>query len=134
VRNLVRNNGKLTDEVLYLQALVEGQDPVKPCKGCVRWHSVDNFMAYCDLASTPEPWYSSAFSGGEPGCPNYVAERQPNPIRPAVEILLFQFKDGIKHIDVCVERDTLSEEDAHLLKNKLVSIYGECIAHLVKGR
>ena len=131
VRDMMRTNAMLVDEVHYLRAIVYGQNPDHPCEGCLRWHSLSRFTCYCEDALTPEPWYSAATDGGEPGCPNYITERMRDPIKPAIKLLLLKFKDGIGHIDYSRAKGYISEDDAHCQKNKLAAIYAGHIAHLV---
>ena len=135
VRELVRTNARLADEVRDLRTIVYDQDPDHPCRFCLWWRNwgVGDYATHCDDSSTPEPFYSSAVDGGEPGCPNYTPTQGHNPIKPTIEIELLKFKDGIGHIDRSLAEDCVTEEQAHRQKNKLASIYAEHIARLIEG-
>ena len=132
VRELVRTNARLADEVHYLRAIVYGQDPDHPCEGCLRWSNSGSRTHYCKDATAPEPWYTSAVDGGEPGCPNYVTHQMRNPIVATIQIELLKFKDGIGHIDRSLTEGYVTEEQAHRQKNKLAAIYAGHIARLVE--
>ena len=84
IRDLVRTNAMLAAEVRYLRAVVNGQDPVFPCKGCRWWHSIGPRTAYCEDTSTPEEWYLAAPEGGEPCCPNFSPHESKSASRPGL--------------------------------------------------
>ena len=85
VRNLVRTNQMLVDEVEMLQAevnrlmaLLYGQnsDEGLACEGCRWWDDEDllDLSPHCGNDDTPEPWKSAAMNGGLSGCPHHTLE------------------------------------------------------------
>ena len=84
VRNLVRTNAMLVDEVEMLRAEVaqllnilygQNSNEVLACEGCLWWDDEDllDLSPHCDKDDTPEPWQSSARNGGLSGCPHYAS-------------------------------------------------------------
>ena len=85
VRNLVRTNAMLVDEVEMLQAkinrlmtLLYGQNfsDGLACEDCRWWDDEDllDLSPHCDNHRTPEPWRSAAMNGGLSGCPHHTLE------------------------------------------------------------
>ena len=132
VRDLVRSNAMLVDEVQNLRAIVLGQDPVQPCRGCVRWHSVSRFAAHCDDPSTPEPWCTSASEGGEPGCPNYTVRSTNKPIKATIERVLLQFEEQTRDIHECMINGYIRDEQAYLQKERLAGTFADRIITLIE--
>jgi hypothetical protein len=55
-----------------------------------------------------------------------------NPIAPKIEVELLKFADGLAHIRKCVVQGTMTEDEAHDLKNKLVGVYARHIARVIE--
>jgi hypothetical protein len=55
-----------------------------------------------------------------------------NPLKPVIEIELLKFKEGVRHIDISLERGHINKEQAHSQMNGLASIYADHIASLVR--
>jgi len=132
VRDLVRSNEGLADEVRYLRAIVLGQDPVQPCRGCVRWHSVSRFAAYCDDSSTAEPWFTSASNDGEAGCPNYTVRSTSKPIKATIERVLLQFEEQTRDLHESMIAGYIRDEQAYLQKERLAGIFADRIISLIE--
>ena len=55
-----------------------------------------------------------------------------NPIAPKIEVELLKFADGLAHIVKCVAQGTMTEDEAHGLKNKLARVYARHIAQVIE--
>lgn len=55
-----------------------------------------------------------------------------NPLKAVIETDLLLFKDGIRHIDVSLDRGHITKDRARFQKNGLASIYADHIASLVR--
>lgn len=132
VRDLVQTNQRLADEVRHLRAIMLGQDPVQPCRGCLRWHSVSRFAAYCDDPSAPEPWCTSASNGGEPGCPNYTVESTNKPIRATIELVLLQFEKETRDLRESMINGYIRDEKAYLQKERMAGACADRIIRLIE--
>jgi hypothetical protein len=53
-----------------------------------------------------------------------------NPLKPVIEIELLKFKEGIRHIQLSLDRGHITKDQAHDQMNKLASIYADHITHL----
>lgn len=53
-----------------------------------------------------------------------------NRLRSAIHLRLLHFAEGLRHIALCVEQGTMTEESARQLKSKLAGFYAEHIVSL----